>query len=101
MCGDHDRRAKYEAYQIAGVRREYWVIDIRQPLVTVFALENGLYAVQGAYGAGENVGGFSKGFPFRWIRYATGSGVLSGIDPVRAAEKAARFRLRQWRSYAL
>lgn len=48
----HDRRIKYKLYEEAGVK-EYWIIDVDQSLIEVFALTNGIYTASGRYGSGE------------------------------------------------
>lgn len=48
----HDRRIKYKLYEEAGVK-EYWIVDVDQSMIEVFALTNGIYTASGRYGSGE------------------------------------------------
>jgi len=49
-----DRREKAEEYARAGVR-EYWIVDPETSTVEVFVLRQGVYAVLGKWGLGEEV----------------------------------------------
>ncbi len=48
----HDRTIKFLLYERFGVR-EYWLVDPTRRFLEVWRLEEGMYRLQGSYGAGE------------------------------------------------
>jgi len=48
----YDRTEKFRAYEEAGVC-EYWIVDCRACTIEVFALEEGMYTLEGKFGEGE------------------------------------------------